>query len=207
MDVTINPHLWEIILFIPFLFLSFAVHEFAHASFAVLFGDDTPRREGRLTLNPIKHLDLLGSIVIPFLGLAAGGFVIGWAKPVRVNRNNFPNPRVHDTIVSLAGAVANLFTAILLAFALKIFNVNSSGIIPSVLNLTVYFNIFLFFFNLLPIPPLDGAHILFNLFPNQYTFKYLNMGYLGLILLFLFVYSPLWNYFMGAVNYFAVLLI
>ncbi len=200
MDISINPRLWEIILFIPFLFVSFAIHEFAHAASAVYFGDETPRAEGRLTLNPLKHLDLLGSVVIPFVGLASGGFLIGWAKPVNIVRENFRDPKNNDIVVSFAGPFSNLITAILLSFLVKLFGAAVPDIPLSVLNLTIYFNVFLFFFNLLPIPPLDGSHILFDLLPNEYTFKYLRMGNLGLLILFLFVYSPLWDYFIGLVN-------
>ncbi len=207
MDVSVNPRLLKILLFIPFLFFSFAIHEFAHAFFADKFGDDTPRREGRLTLNPLKHLDLLGSVVIPFVGLASGGFIIGWAKPVHVVRSNFRDPRLHDIIVSLAGSVANLLTAIALALLLNLFGGFLSPLLLNVFALVVYFNVFLFFFNLLPIPPLDGTHILFNLFPNEYTYKYLHLGSFGLILLFLFVYSPLWNLFVSLVSFVTRLLI
>ncbi len=207
MDVSVNPRLWKWLLFIPFLFLSFAIHEFAHAFFADLFGDDTPRREGQLTLNPLKHIDLLGSVVIPILGMMSGGFILGWAKPVNVNRSNFRNPRVHDIIVSTVGSLSNLFTAIILSLILNISKIELNSILLGVVNLTIYFNVFLFFFNLLPIPPLDGTHILFNLFPNQITYKYLHLGYIGLLILFLFIYSPLWNYFIAVVDYFAAVLI
>jgi len=202
LDITVNPKLWKIILFIPILFISFAVHEFAHAFVAVRFGDDTPRREGRLTLNPLSHLDLIGSILVPFMSMASGWAIIGWAKPVRINRNNFHNPLRDDIWVSLAGPAANFILAILISILIKLGF--PRGLLRGVLELAVYFNVFLFFFNLLPIPPLDGSHILFDVFPNYYTQRYLNIGGgLGLVLLFVFIYSPLWNWFMELVNYFA----
>lgn len=149
------------------LVIAFTVHEFSHAFTAVKLGDDTPRREGRLTLNPLKHLDIWGAIM-----LIAAGF--GWAKPVRVNPNNFKgNQEAGMMLVSAAGPLSNFFLAALGAFLLlhgfyPTF-ANTSGMIPT----SVYFlssfmliNLNLMIFNLVPLSPLDGEKVLEYFIPS-----------------------------------------
>ena len=184
--------------------MSLSIHEYAHAVLAFKFGDDTAQKQGRLTLNPIKHIDLIGSIVMPILAFTSGFMLIGWAKPVPVNRNKFKNNFRDDAIVSFAGPFSNLIFAILayaIYLVITLSGIEVSSIIYNIFRLTIIFNVFLFCFNLLPIPPLDGSHILFDLFPNKYTAKLLNLGVYGTVLLFLFIYSPLWQIFMNWVNW------
>ncbi len=194
MNVEVNPALIRSFLFLPVLLLSFSVHEFSHAALAVYFGDDTPKKTGRFTFNPLKHLDLVGSLIVPLIGITSGGWIIGWAKPVGINRMNFRNVRMNDLLVSLAGPLANLFLALLFAIVLNSVNAKTGGMFVSLLSMSVYLNLFLFVFNLLPVPPLDGSHILLDLFPNKWVVRYLNLGYAGLIVLFLLLYTPFWNY-------------
>ncbi len=203
-NIQVSERLISFLLFIPIFLLSLTVHELAHAFTAYKKGDSTAKNAGRLTLNPIKHLDIVGSVIMPFASFASGFLLIGWAKPVPVNRNNFKNPLKDDAIVSFAGPLSNFVLAIVFALMLSLFynfQLTSSGIVINLLWYGVFFNIFLFAFNLLPIPPLDGSHILFDLFPNQYTAKYLGIGFYGTIILFLFIYSPLWKYFFGMINF------
>lgn len=168
------------------------------------FGDDTAKKLGRLTLNPIKHIDLIGSVIMPLASFASGFALIGWAKPIPVNRNNFRNSLKDDLVVSFAGPLSNLIFSVLL-FLIFIISENWFGVQNSIISTTlwygVFLNIFLFVFNLLPIPPLDGSHILFDLFPNKFTAKILNLGLYGSLLLLVFIYSPLWGIFMKIVNF------
>lgn len=202
-DIQVDEKLIRFLLFIPLFLISLSVHEYAHAYFANKFGDDTAKARGRLTLNPLKHLDLIGSIVMPVMAFASGFALIGWAKPVPVNPNNFKNPLRDDAIVSVAGPLSNLLLSVV--FFIAFITINDllgfeSAILGQLLWMGVYFNVFLFAFNILPLPPLDGSHILFDLFPNKYTAKLLKLGLYGTIILFLFIYSPLWGLFMKFVN-------
>lgn len=198
MDITINPRLYYIAVFIPFFLISLGIHEFSHAYFAHKLGDNTAKNDGRLTLNPLKHLDLFGSIIIPAISLFSGFAVIGWAKPVPVNPNNFKNKVRDDIIVSVAGPLSNLIFAIILSVVLNGLPTESG--ISNYLYMPFFFNIFLFYFNLLPIPPLDGSHVMNNLLPYNYKQYYLSVSRYSLIILMLFIYSPLWKYFLVVVE-------
>ncbi|MCH7769802.1 MAG: site-2 protease family protein [Bacteroidetes bacterium] len=203
-DIQLSNRLISFLIFLPVFFLSIAVHEFSHALMANKFGDETAKKLGRLTLNPIKHIDLIGSVIMPLASFASGFALIGWAKPIPVNRNNFRNSLKDDLVVSFAGPLSNLIFSVLL-FILFIISENWFGVQNSIINTAlwygVFLNVFLFVFNLLPIPPLDGSHILFDLFPNKITAKILNLGLYGSLLLLVFIYSPLWGIFMKIVNF------
>lgn len=203
-DIQVSEKLVSFLSYMPFFFLSLAVHEYAHAYSAKKLGDDTAESQGRLTLNPIKHIDLIGSIAMPLLAFSSGFMLIGWAKPVPINPNKFKEPLKHDAIVTSAGPISNLLLAItffiFLLLADNIFQIESSLII-NILWFGVYFNVFLFAFNLLPIPPLDGSHIIADLFPNKLTAKFRSLGFYGTFILLIFIYSPLWDYFMNFINF------
>jgi Zn-dependent protease len=202
LDIEVNEKLIKLILFLPGFLVSLAVHEFSHAWFANKFGDTTAKDQGRLTLNPIKHLELVGSVIVPLLTFISGAFIIGWAKPVPVNMRNFKNPYREDAIVSIAGPLSNLLLSLVfLIVYLVLREINlANNLIMDTIWLAIMFNVFLCLFNLLPIPPLDGSHILFDMFPNKYTAKYLNLGIYGSILIIVFIYSPLWDVFWSAVS-------
>lgn len=202
-SIQISERLISFLFFIPIFLLSLTVHELAHALSAYKKGDHTAKNQGRLTLNPLKHLDIVGSVVMPLASFASGFLLIGWAKPVPVNRNNFSDPLKDDLVVSLAGPLSNFILSVVFALFLSIFinyGLISSGVLINILWYGVFLNIFLFAFNLLPVPPLDGSHILFDLFPNKYTARYLSIGLYGTLILFLFIYSPLWKYFFSIIN-------
>ncbi len=203
-DLQVSERLINFLMFLPIFLLSISVHEYSHAFFANKYGDDTAKKLGRLTLNPFKHIDLVGSVIMPLAAFASGFALIGWAKPVPVDRRNYSDPLKDDAVVSLAGPVSNFILSVLL-FVLFIISVNIFGeqnsIISNLLWYGVFLNVFLFAFNLLPIPPLDGSHILFDLFPNKLTAKYLNLGLYGSLLLLVFIFSPLWGIFMEIVNF------
>lgn len=205
-EITLAPELITFLWFLPFLFFSLAMHEFAHAYAAYKMGDETAYRLGRMTLNPLKHLDVIGSVVMPLLSFASNFGLIGWAKPVPVTPINFRKPRRDDIIVSAAGPVMNLllaFVCALLTVILINFRASFSlpqGLISALINYGIGFNVFLCFFNLLPIPPLDGSHILYAAFPNEVTAKIRRGGWIGLLILMIFINSPLWSLFMMPVK-------
>jgi len=203
-DIQISEKLILLFYFLPIFLISLSIHEYSHAIMAFKFGDDTAQKMGRLTLNPIKHIDLIGSIVMPILAFTSGFMLIGWAKPIPVNRSKLRNINRDDAIVSFAGPISNFILAVfvyLIFITLASVGLEFSTLFSNIFRLTVIFNIFLFCFNLLPIPPLDGAHILYNLFPNNYTARLQKLGIYGTLLIFLFIYSPLWPIFMNLVNW------
>lgn len=203
-DLQISERLINFLLFLPMFLLSISVHEYSHAYFANKYGDDTAKKVGRLTLNPFKHIDLIGSIIMPLAAFASGFALIGWAKPVPIDRKKFIEPLKHDAMVSFAGPLSNFILSVLL-FVVFLISVNVFAeqklIINDLLWYGVFLNVFLFAFNLLPIPPLDGSHILFDIYPNKLTAKYVNLGLYGSILLLIFIYSPLWGIFMKIINF------
>ncbi len=145
------------------IFVALPIHEMAHAATAVALGDDTPKRQGRYTLNPLAHIDPFGAVLIALTGF-------GWAKPVQWNPNNVTiDRRLASILVSLAGPVSNLILAAL-GILLLTSGPSLGGVLNDFLNFFVYINALLFVFNLLPIPPLDGSHVLFALLPGD-TFQ------------------------------------
>ena len=168
-----NP--MELISFIAALIIAISIHEAAHAWMAYKLGDPTAKNNGRLTLNPIAHLDPLGTI---FLFLA--GF--GWGKPVPVNPRNLQNPKFDELKISLAGPASNFFMMIIILLVVRFLNL--SGNAADILLIIAQVNIILMIFNLLPIPPLDGAAILQIFLPNE---SYESIQKLGIPLLFAFI--------------------
>lgn len=159
----------DTIFFIAILIMSVVIHEVSHGFVALRFGDKTALYAGRLTLNPLKHLDFFGSIILPaFLILSHSPFMFGWAKPVPYNPNNLTNRKWGTIAVAAAGVLANLFIAILFGLILR-FSIND--VVPinfvSIVSSIVLINLGLAIFNLIPIPPLDGSKILFSLLPRS----------------------------------------
>jgi len=201
-DIQISEKLILLVYFLPIFLISLSIHEYSHALLAYKFGDDTAYKQGRLTLNPIQHIDLVGSIIMPIMAFTSGFMLIGWAKPVPVNPSKFKNRYRDDSIVSFAGPLSNFILALIVYLSFLILSSSDLELsiwVNKIIKLTIVFNIFLFCFNLLPIPPLDGSHIIYNVFPNTYTAKLQNLGMYGTILLFIFIYSPLWPLFMNVV--------
>lgn len=180
----------------PFLLLSmiiaFTVHEFAHAYAAHRFGDDTPQKQGRLTLNPMAHLDWLGMLLIFLAGF-------GWAKPVMVNAGNFAKPRQMNMVVAVVGPVSNLLLAVLGA-AIHIavlssawssgWSTGATYAFESFFILFVSLNILLCLFNLLPLPPLDGYRILVELLPLQVSYRLRQLEHWSFFLFLLIIFIP-----------------
>ena len=166
----------DTIFFLVILIFSIIVHEISHGYMAEMFGDPTARLAGRLTLNPIPHIDPLGSIIIPALMLlgSGGSFAFGWAKPVPYNPYNLKNFKWGTVLVGMAGVLANIFIAIVFGFILRFHAEIGIVSLPflSMIESIVYLNIVLAVFNLIPFPPLDGAKVLFALLP--FRFQYIN---------------------------------
>lgn len=157
------------------IFVALPVHEFAHAAAAVALGDQTPRRMGRYTLNPLPHIDPLGAILIAFTGF-------GWAKPVLWNpRNISMDPKLGSIIVSLAGPLSNLLLAAVGAALLR--NGIGGDFGQTFLAFFIQINVLLFVFNLIPIPPLDGSHVLFALLPGDNSRLQMQLSQFGFLIL------------------------
>lgn len=208
----------ELILVIPVLLLSLSIHEYSHGYVSYKLGDPTPKANGRLTLNPIAHLSLMGSLVLLITRR------IGWAKPVPIDPRYYKNPRKGMMLVGIAGPSSNLVLAAIFALIFRtvmaLISVNSVGaiggqvsnlqyVILRFLMLAIIVNLSLGFFNLLPIPPLDGSNILRGLIPRNLD-KYLNklQGPLGMVILLVLAYTGiLWGMISPFVNFFLGILI
>lgn len=176
------------IFFFLIIIVSAIIHEYMHGWAAERQGDNTARLAGRLTLNPISHIDPLGTIFVPLLLLLLpGNFFIGWAKPVPYNPFNLKNRRWGPALVAAAGPVVNLFIAVVLGLIIRFLPLS---VFTAFLSLIVYVNILLAVFNLVPIPPLDGSKILFSLLPdNKFWWQFrISMERYGMILVLFFIF-------------------
>lgn len=173
------PSIELMLLRIPGLLFAMSVHEASHGYVAYLQGDDLPQRQGRLTLNPIAHIDIFGLISLMLFGF-------GWAKPVVTDPRNYKNPKVGMGLTALAGPVANILSAILFAIVLKYsdkYNIITNRYLYLMVQQAFYLNVYFAIFNLLPIPPLDGSKVLFLFMPNRYLDFYARFEAIGQIIL------------------------
>lgn len=174
-----------IILVIPLLY-SIIFHEIAHGWVAYLFGDKTAKWAGRLSLNPVVHIDPIGTLLLFIFGF-------GWAKPVPVNYNNLKNLRIGLICVSLAGCLVNILIATVSLFLIQTVFKGNNGFIPSVLFVVARINIILGALNLIPIPPLDGSKILMGFLPYRAQISFAQLEPYGLIILFVLIATGLLN--------------
>jgi Zn-dependent protease len=173
------------------LFPAIILHEVAHGYVAFLLGDDTAKRMGRLTLNPVKHIDPIGTIVLPMalLILSGGRFFFGYAKPVPFNPRNFKDERTGMLLTGIAGPVTNIVLAVIVGLAVRFFPATGPAWFETVYSLLYFFayaNLVLAFFNLVPVPPLDGSRVLQWFLPNSLRDAYHSLeryGFLALIAL------------------------
>lgn len=189
-----DPKAWLMneLLMLPGIVIGLSFHEFAHAIVAYKLGDDTPRLQGRVSLNPVAHIDVIGFIALLFVGF-------GWGKPVEINPRNFKNPRRDELMVSLAGVTMNLVLAIIFSVILGIFirttgNIMGfNGMMPMIgmmLYYGIFINLILMVFNLLPIPPLDGFNVVTELFDlRRYDWWYTLYNYGNVILIALIAFN------------------
>lgn len=198
---------------LPVLF-AITVHEVAHGWVANRYGDPTARMMGRLTLNPIKHIDPVGTLLVPGLMLMMGGIIFGWAKPVPVNQENLRDPRKHMMLVAVAGPGANLAMAVLWALVIWL-GVALSGANPSVgygvqyMGLAgVSINLVLMVLNMIPVPPLDGSRVVAGLLPPKMAWQYNQIEPYGLIIvLVLLVTGVLFGVLSPIVNFFRTVIL
>jgi Zn-dependent protease len=189
------------------LIFSVVAHEVSHGYMAQFLGDPTARLQGRLTLNPISHIDPIGSILVPIVTtLLPGGFVFGWAKPVPYNPYNLRDQKWGEAKVAASGPLTNLGIAVVLALVLHLGESVLSPDAQFLVATIVFINVILAVFNLVPIPPLDGSKVLMSVLPLRYRYvgEYLERYSLVLILFFAFF---LWQFFMPIVHLIAGLLI
>ncbi|MDP3991029.1 MAG: site-2 protease family protein [Candidatus Nealsonbacteria bacterium] len=169
------------------LLFSIILHEIAHGSMALRLGDSTAKHAGRLTLNPLKHIDLFGTIILPFLlVIIRSPFIIGWAKPVPVNPYNLRDPKWGMLKVSLAGPSVNFLLAII--FGLIIRFVPLPEALASFFGIIVFYNFLLGIFNLIPIPPLDGSHILFAFLSDRFNNLKVFLSQYGIFIFIFFLF-------------------
>lgn len=162
------------------LIIVITIHECCHAGAAYIFGDPTAKIEGRLSLNPLRHLDIVGTLMMFLVG-------IGWGKPVPVNPRFFKKPRRDEALTALAGPLSNLVLALILALPLKYLNVFMPDPLTYFLNVVLDVSIWLFAFNMLPFPPLDGSKFLELLIPKRYGRAYQNYLSGGMVYFMLFL--------------------
>jgi Zn-dependent protease len=187
----------ESIVSIIIVLISLTFHEAAHALVAYLFGDSTARDQGRLSLNPIAHIDLFGTILLPIVLALSGAGVFGWAKPVPVNVNNLRNPKRDDGYIGAAGPMTNFALAIIAAIFIRLLiavmpqSLGSPGTqyLLMILVLFIQINVLLMIFNLIPIPPLDGSAILEAVLPMRYAWKFHQLHRYGFLILIVLIFT------------------
>jgi Zn-dependent protease len=193
----------EQIIMLVVLFFSVIIHEVAHGYIALLNGDSTAKLYGRLTLNPLPHIDPIGTILVPaLLILTNSSIMFGWAKPVPVNPRNFRNIKTGEISVSAAGVLSNFFLAVVFAQLLP-WAQNNPGFFL-VCKYGVIINLYLMLFNLIPIPPLDGSRIVMPLLPYSWQQLYAQLEPVGFVLILLLLYSGLWSILIMPIFHFLI---
>jgi len=183
----------DVIFQIAILIMSVVIHEVSHGYAASYLGDETARYQGRLTLNPLKHLDPFGSVILPLiLAISHAGFIFGWAKPVPYNPYNLRPGRWSEAIVALAGPASNIILALIFGLLLRS-GISGNPAFVQIIATIAYINVLLAVFNLVPLPPLDGSKLLFALFPDKlFQIRGFFERY-GLVLVLLFIFF-LWQF-------------
>lgn len=175
------------------LIFSVIIHEVSHGYAALFLGDRTAQDQGRLTLNPLKHIDPIGSIIFPALSLLLGGFIFGWAKPVPFNPYNLRNRKYGEALVAAAGPASNFLLALAFGLALRWSPSLAASAAAGLVATIVLINLMLGTFNLIPIPPLDGSRILGVLLPEQFqkARSILDRWGLVIVILLIFILAPI----------------
>ena len=194
-------------LLITFLVLIFSltVHEAAHAWTASVFGDDTARRLGRVSLNPIVHVDPVGTLLLPLIAMVANAPILGWAKPTPVNPRNLRHPRRDNILVTAAGPASNVCIAVLAALALRAIPapsglegaVDVSSPLLMIATVAVDLNLLLALFNMIPVPPLDGGRVVAGLLPPRLAIRYNSLGQYGFLIIYALILTGALSYLIG----------
>lgn len=178
--------------------LAVSFHEAAHAWVADRLGDPTARQLGRVTMNPLKHIDPVGSVIVPLFLSLAGGIMFGWAKPVPVQVHLLNKPKRDEALVSVAGPISNLVLALVAAILLRVLLMLPASIETAVEPFKylaiglIFINVILAVFNMIPIPPLDGSHVVAFFLPDEAAERFMSIGMYGMILvLVLIIMDPL----------------
>lgn len=185
-----------IIYLVPAVLIAISLHEFAHGLVSYSLGDPTPKLQGRLSINPVHHLDIVGTLMLLFVGF-------GWAKPVQVDPRYYENKKMGMVKVALAGPIMNFFIAficILITGIMEKFNVSLNAVSIYIANLSYYtaiINIGLGLFNLIPIPPLDGSKVLGAVLPARNYFAYMQFERYGMFILLIFIYMGAFDGFLS----------
>ncbi|OGZ04019.1 MAG: hypothetical protein A2648_00250 [Candidatus Lloydbacteria bacterium RIFCSPHIGHO2_01_FULL_41_20] len=190
----------DLIFSIAILIFSVIVHELAHGYVAEYLGDPTARLAGRLTFNPVRHMDPVGSLLVPTLSYMMGGFIFGWARPVPYNPYNLKNQRWGTALVAGAGVAANLSIALIFSLFIRfneVLSINSEAFL-SIAGTVVFLNILLAVFNLIPVPPIDGSKLLFAVLPFRFHYieEFLERYSIALVLVLIFF---LWRFILPVV--------
>jgi Zn-dependent protease len=197
----------QLIISVPALVIAITIHEVSHGYVANRLGDPTARMMGRLTLNPIKHIDPIGTVILPLILTMLGGVIFGYAKPVPINPANFRDPKRDMAISAAAGPITNILIAILSSVILMLIIFPVSELLHSrmvnavltplalMLQVSVRINIFLAALNLMPILPLDGGRVLVGLLPYRQAAAYSKLEPYGLILLYILIFTGIAGYF------------
>jgi len=197
------------LVYFPILFFSIILHEYAHGYVACRNGDDTALVLGRLTFNPLKHIDFMGSIVVPVFCLSMGWPLFGWAKPVPVNPYNLNNIKDDMAKVAFAGPASNLILVIISVLLLKlvVMFIPNFTLLMQVLIYSILINLILALFNLMPIPPLDGSKIVARFLPIQIANRYMRFERYGMILVIALIVTGVFSKILVPVFYFILNLI
>lgn len=190
----------EYIIFIPAILMSIIIHEVSHGYAAYLLGDDTAKRQGRLTFNPIRHIDTFGTVILPLLLLITtrGGLAFGYAKPVPINPYNFKNYKKDTALTAAAGPLSNFIIAFILAMVLRLVIASldpymqigaGTQIILRMLYNIIFINLFLGLFNLIPFPPLDGSKVLGAFLSDEMYFKYTAQEKKGMMIFMVIIFA------------------
>ncbi len=179
----------EYLFLIAILIFSVVIHEVSHGAAANYLGDPTAKYAGRLTLNPISHLDPIGSFLVPLILILTTGMGFGWAKPVPINPYNFKDKKYGSAKVALAGPGSNLVIALVFGLALRFFpEITVTPDLVLIFSYIIFINILLAIFNLLPIPPLDGSHILFTFLPQRFERLRIFLSQFGIFILIFIIF-------------------
>ena len=195
-----NEIINKLALAVPGFLLAIVLHEAGHAYVADRFGDDTAKRQGRLSLNPVVHADLIGTVIFPLIGIAMGGIPFGWAKPVPVDTRNFKNIRHGVFWVSFAGPAANIFLAIISAITFAVFYVfmpntfEFKTILIGMAQYSVFINILLAVFNLIPFPPLDGSKMVTSFLDYNQARKFEELQRYSFVFILILWFTPIFGY-------------